>query len=185
MTSETSAMPRGLRASVPLKITSSILSLRRVLVLCSPRTQRMASTTLLFPVPFGPTTAVTPFGNAIFASAKDLNPVSSKVFRYMPSLRGCFSNRPSASGSGGRGPCTTAIDENQRKILYAGVLNGAPTSYWGRADRREGKGFSGEIYDPECCESGWTVTSSLGNKNSTSSSITVNSSTSPAPNRFR
>src|SRR5512146_1685394 len=76
-------MPSGLRTSVPLKITSSIFSLRRVLVLCSPRTQRMASTTLLLPLPFGPTMAVTPLGNSMRASANDLNPNISSDLRYM------------------------------------------------------------------------------------------------------
>ena len=83
ITSDTSAMPRGFRISVPLKITSSIFSLRKAFVLCSPSTQRIASTTLLFPLPFGPTMAVTPSGNSIRASANDLNPTISSDFRYI------------------------------------------------------------------------------------------------------
>jgi hypothetical protein len=54
----------GLRASLPLKITSSILSPRRLLALCSPITQVMASATLLLPHPLGPTIAVTPLSKA-------------------------------------------------------------------------------------------------------------------------
>ncbi len=56
----TSAAAPGFRASLPLKITSSILSPRRLLALCSPRTHVMASATLLLPHPLGPTMAVTP-----------------------------------------------------------------------------------------------------------------------------
>ena len=58
--SRTSAVAVGFRASLPLKITSSIRSPRRLLALCSPSTHVIASTTLLLPQPFGPTIAVTP-----------------------------------------------------------------------------------------------------------------------------
>ena len=60
MVSETSAMPSGLRPSVPLKITSAISPPRNALADCSPRTQRMASETFDLPQPLGPTMAVTP-----------------------------------------------------------------------------------------------------------------------------
>ena len=56
----TSARPRAARLVVPIKITSSILALRRARVLWAPRTHVTASTTLDLPDPFGPTTAVTP-----------------------------------------------------------------------------------------------------------------------------
>ena len=62
--SETSAIPSGRRPSLPLKITSSILSLLSELAFCSPRTHEMASPMLLLPQPFGPTTAVIPGGNS-------------------------------------------------------------------------------------------------------------------------
>ena len=55
----TSAVAVGLRASLPLKMTSSIRSPRRLFALCSPITQVMASATLLLPQPLGPTMAVT------------------------------------------------------------------------------------------------------------------------------
>ena len=55
--SETSAIPRDFRPSVPLKITSSIREPLSASALCSPNTQRMASTTFVFPQPLGPTTA--------------------------------------------------------------------------------------------------------------------------------
>ena len=57
-------MPRGLRPSLPLKITSSIRSLRSELAFCSPSTHEMASPMLLLPQPFGPTTAVMPSGKS-------------------------------------------------------------------------------------------------------------------------
>src|SRR5690606_41144458 len=47
--SDTSARFPGFRLAVPLNITFSIFSDRSMRVLCSPRTQRMASTTLDFP----------------------------------------------------------------------------------------------------------------------------------------
>src|SRR5579863_7156568 len=84
MVRETSAMPRGLRPSVPLKMTSAISPPRRALADCSPKTQRMASETLDLPQPFGPTMAVTPgwkFREVL--SAKDLNPKTVKFFKYM------------------------------------------------------------------------------------------------------
>ncbi len=56
----TCAIPNGLRSRVPAKITSSMRVPRRLLALCSPRTQLIASLMLDFPQPFGPTTAVMP-----------------------------------------------------------------------------------------------------------------------------
>ena len=58
--SETSDIPIGLRVAVPLKITFSILSERSVLLFCSPKHQRIASTILVLPHPLGPTIAVNP-----------------------------------------------------------------------------------------------------------------------------
>ena len=58
MVSVTCAMPSGLRSRVPAKITSSMRVPRRLLALCSPSTQLMASLMLDFPHPFGPTMAV-------------------------------------------------------------------------------------------------------------------------------
>ena len=73
--SRTSAVAPGLRASLPLKITSSMRSPRRLLALCSPSTHVMASATLLLPHPFGPTIAVTPWSKASSErSENDLNP---------------------------------------------------------------------------------------------------------------
>ena len=79
----TSAIPCGLALSVPLKMTSSIFAPLSALALCSPRTQRTASDTLLFPHPLGPTIAVIPGLNSSFVfCAKLLNPINSIDLRY-------------------------------------------------------------------------------------------------------
>src|SRR5262249_37180196 len=71
----TCAIPSGLRFLDPLKITSSILSLRRVFADCSPNTQFRASTMLRLPHPLGPTIPVIPSGILIRVfSQKDLKP---------------------------------------------------------------------------------------------------------------
>src|SRR5262245_61546295 len=76
--SETSAMPSGPCSALPLKMTSSISEPRRCFGLCSPSTQRMASTTFDFPHPLGPTMAVTPGGSSSTVRAmNDLKPFSS------------------------------------------------------------------------------------------------------------
>src|SRR5438874_831386 len=78
--SVTSARPIARRDEEPLKITSAISPPRMLLALCSPRIHLTASTTLLFPEPFGPTIAVMPGGNVNHVrSAKLLNPTSSSL----------------------------------------------------------------------------------------------------------
>src|SRR5918992_200077 len=62
-----SAIPSGLRESEPLKMTSSMVPPRRLLALCSPSTQVMASMRLLLPQPLGPTMAVTPPATMLLA----------------------------------------------------------------------------------------------------------------------
>ena len=59
----TSAWFIALRSLVPEKITSFMRPPRKLLADCSPITQRIASITLDLPLPFGPTTAVTPAPN--------------------------------------------------------------------------------------------------------------------------
>src|ERR1044072_9461934 len=61
-------------------MTSFISPPRRCLTRCSPKTQAMASATLLFPQPLGPTTAVipSPVKTRSLWSAKDLNPVIAR-----------------------------------------------------------------------------------------------------------
>jgi hypothetical protein len=80
---ETSAIFSGLRVSVPLKTTSVILEQRNAVGRCSPRTQRIASETLLLPHPFGPTIEIMPGSNwRRVLSAKLLKPVMSICLRY-------------------------------------------------------------------------------------------------------
>ncbi len=78
----TSARPRAGRSAVPAKMTSSIFADRTVRGPWAPSTQATASTTLDLPLPFGPTTTVTPGSNSRTAgSAKDLNPLRVSDFR--------------------------------------------------------------------------------------------------------
>src|SRR3989338_5612563 len=81
---ETSAKLIGSFEAVPLKMTSSMLEARRLFVDCSPKTQRTASAILLFPVPLGPTIAVTPGSKfKVVLSANDLKPMSSNDLKYI------------------------------------------------------------------------------------------------------
>ena len=81
--SETSAMPIGFLADVPLNITFSILSLRSILLFCSPRHHLIASTILVLPQPLGPTIAVIPSLNFISVFwANDLKPNISMPDKY-------------------------------------------------------------------------------------------------------
>src|SRR5207253_7576142 len=82
---ETSAKPKLRREVEPLKMTSAISPPRRLLALCSPRIQRMASTMLLLPEPLGPTTAVRPsLKSKVVLSAKLLKPTSSSRLSMPP-----------------------------------------------------------------------------------------------------
>src|SRR5512143_1141162 len=83
--SDTSAIPSGDSFSLPLKITASMASPRRCFGLCSPSTQRMASTMFDLPQPFGPTTPVTPEGKSRTVRwGNDLNPTSSSCLIRIP-----------------------------------------------------------------------------------------------------
>src|SRR5689334_15112495 len=63
-------------------MTSSIFPPRSAFAPCSPSTQLIASTTLLLPEPFGPTTQVIPGSRrSVVAEAKDLKPFSVRLFR--------------------------------------------------------------------------------------------------------
>ena len=82
MVRETSARPRAGLVAVPMKMTSSILADRTVRGPWAPSTHATASTTFDLPLPFGPTTTVTPGSNSrIAGSAKDLNPLRERDFR--------------------------------------------------------------------------------------------------------
>jgi len=85
ITSDTSARPRAGRRAVPAKMTSSIFWLRTDDGACAPSTHAMASTTLLLPEPFGPTTTVTPGSSTrVVESANDLKPFSVSDLRNIP-----------------------------------------------------------------------------------------------------
>src|SRR5690606_15364113 len=80
---ETSAIPDADRDFDPLKMRSSRLSDLRDLILCSPITQRIASTIFDFPQPLGPTIPVIGWSSMTrVLSAKDLNPLISKDFNF-------------------------------------------------------------------------------------------------------
>src|SRR3954471_13808266 len=80
--SVTSAKLSAFRESLPANMISSIFAPRRDFADCSPRTHRIASVILLFPLPLGPTTAVTPGTKSTpMRSANDLKPIISSLFR--------------------------------------------------------------------------------------------------------
>src|SRR5580693_7553704 len=83
----TSAIPRGGRLVVPLKMQSAMRSARRDLWLCSPSTQEMASTTLDLPQPLGPTMQVVPEPLKVTTvrSQNDLKPTIS-TFRSLSKM---------------------------------------------------------------------------------------------------
>src|SRR3954471_2024212 len=77
----TSASPLALRVLEPLNTRLSRFSERRWDIFCSPITQRMLSTILLFPQPLGPTIPVM-FSSKLtrVLSAKLLKPLISRDF---------------------------------------------------------------------------------------------------------
>src|SRR5215831_17390153 len=83
----TSAIPKGGRFVVPLKMQSAMRSARKDLWLCSPSTQEMASTTFDLPQPFGPTIHVVPkpLNVTTVRSQNDLKPTIS-TFRSLSNL---------------------------------------------------------------------------------------------------
>src|SRR4030067_1556965 len=83
MVKDTSDMPAGFWSILPLKITWSIRSPRKTVGLCSPNTQRIASTRLVLPQPVGPTMAETPaLKTSLGFLGKDLKPMISSSDRY-------------------------------------------------------------------------------------------------------
>ena len=78
----TSANPLALLVLLPLKTKLSKFSLLRLLILCSPITQRILSMILLLPQPLGPMTPVMPSSKLrTVLSAKLLNPLISRLFK--------------------------------------------------------------------------------------------------------
>ena len=74
----------GFRFFVPLKMTEFILSSRNSALFCSPKTQRIASTTFDLPEPFGPTMPITSSLKCnIVSLAKLLKPFISSVFNLI------------------------------------------------------------------------------------------------------
>ena len=82
MVNDTSARPSWGRSADPAKMTSSIFDERTVRGPWAPSTHATASTTLDLPLPFGPTTTVTPGSkSSVDGSAKDLKPLRVSDFR--------------------------------------------------------------------------------------------------------
>src|SRR5438445_9935582 len=107
----TSARPSGGRPAVPAKMTSSILPPRSAFAPCSPSTHAIASTTLLLPEPFGPTTAVMPGSKRnVVVDAKDLKPLSVSDLR-------CTELPDQVSGTTER---TAIVQENLARALRHG-----------------------------------------------------------------
>ncbi len=93
MVSRTSARPSGGRDGVPAKMTSDIVPPRSAFAPCSPSTHAIASTTLLLPEPFGPTTQVMPGSRCrVVELANDLKPRRVRLLRCT-CLRSCRSGR--------------------------------------------------------------------------------------------
>src|ERR1700722_9779252 len=99
MVSETSARPRAGRSAEPAKMTSSIFDERTVRGPWAPRTQATASTTFDLPLPFGPTTTVTPGSNCnVEGSANDLKPFRVSDFRNTVGHPTCRTERVGDDG---------------------------------------------------------------------------------------
>ena len=120
----TSAVLRGGRWVVPLKITSSMAAARMLLCEVSPITQRSASSRLDLPQPLGPTTPVSPFSiTSSVGSTKDLKPSSRSRLMCMrcasPRTRGLSSRDLFPGSSEPRTP-------NRRSMRVAGYRGQAP-----------------------------------------------------------
>src|SRR5690349_6457221 len=116
--SVTSARPSGARPDVPAKMTSSILPPRRAFAPCSPSTQAMASTTLLLPEPFGPTTQVMPGSKrSVVGEAKDLKPLSVRLLRCTCCLLGRPGGRPPRTLQGPQPPYGDPGQQKGRFLL--------------------------------------------------------------------
>jgi hypothetical protein len=80
----TFTMPKGLRLSSPLKITSAISPPRNALADCSPSTHRIAPETFDFPHPLGLALVATPSWKfRAVLSARDLNPNTVRFSRHI------------------------------------------------------------------------------------------------------
>ena len=92
--SVTDAMPPGLRAAEPAKITSIISLPRSDLLDRSPSTHLIASTTLDLPQPFGPTIPVIGSSKVkVVRSAKLLKPATVSLDSRSPAVRSISAGR--------------------------------------------------------------------------------------------
>src|SRR5262245_42070427 len=91
---------------------------------CSPITQRIASTTLDLPQPFGPTTAVMPSRNSsVVRSTKDLKPKSSRDLRRKPGpLAAVARPRGRRGGRVRRRPSDRVLDAEDEPSLGVGEV---------------------------------------------------------------
>src|SRR6185369_10428697 len=113
-------------------MTSSMLRPRRWRALCSPRTQRSASTMLDLPQPLGPTIPVMPSGNSrTVRSLEDLKPVSSSRL-----ILTFLSSSSSSSDPLGSGHYTAG-----RRPQAAHPTGEYPT--WGKSESRRGRQRTG------------------------------------------
>lgn len=111
----------------PFQIKSSVRFPRMDLMDCSPSTKRNASAMLLFPLPFGPTIAVIGVLNwSAVLFANDLNPVNSRLFKYMAFL---FCLSPFSKGEIERGSYSYERHSWRRNPPAADVTKKTPSSY--------------------------------------------------------
>src|SRR5687768_3526481 len=116
--SDTSAKSRAGRIAVPAKMTSSIPAPRIDLGEDSPITQRIASSTLDLPQPFGPTTPVRPSSiRSSAGSTKLLKPVSFSRFIRMADPSACGLAKNGLQSLPGLGADIRAVQKEGRSPL--------------------------------------------------------------------
>ncbi len=115
-------MPSALRSRVPAKITSCMWVPRRLLALCSPRTQLTPSRMFDLPHPFGPTTTAMPVPDTVSSvrSQKLLNPRMWIFFSFSIFDSGtlCAATARAAAlpaKHGGNGRLSTDFTETERQ----------------------------------------------------------------------
>src|SRR2546427_8743072 len=100
-------------------MTSFISAPRRCLTRCSPKTQAIASATLLLPQPFGPTMAVlpSPVKMRVVGSAKDFKPVIFRRRSLKIGVRPFYAGGDGDPGDLFRRAYKSVPPTNQRKLL--------------------------------------------------------------------
>src|ERR1700761_8474968 len=116
--SDTSAMPVGLRSRVPAKMTSSILTPRRLFADCSPSTHVMASEIWDLPQPFGPTIAAMPSPASCTSvrSQKDLKP---RICTFLSLSKGRYLVQFKGAPRGGRSLAESYGEESAKSTCCA------------------------------------------------------------------